>query len=62
MGILEVGRGAAELGRVAEHMAVGTARASQRLEQARQQAGAARVTVAVRQPQAVVVPRRPIDG
>jgi hypothetical protein len=48
--------------RVAEHMAVGAARAAQRLEQARQQAGAARGTVACRQPQTAVIPREPIDG
>ena len=75
MGILEVGRGAVEAGRIAEHMAVGTARAASRLEQARARNTSDRLTayetarlaggrgtVAVRQPQTVVVPREPIDG
>jgi len=49
--------------RVAEHMAVGTARAASRLEQARQQAGAARGTVACREPQAPArPPAEPVDG
>ena len=65
--------GVLKAARAAEHLAVGAARAEERLRQARNtserlsQMEAARLaggrgTVAVRQPQTVVVPREPING
>jgi len=54
--------GVLEGARVAEHLAVGAARAAQRLEQARQQAGMAPGAMACRPAQTVAVPRKPIDG
>ena len=73
MGVLEVGRGAVEAGRIAEHMAVGTARAASRLEQARARNTSERLTayesarlaggrgtVAIQAP--VRPPVKPVDG
>lgn len=54
--------GVLEGARVAEHLAHGAVRAAERRDQVRQEIAAARADVAVRQPQAVVVPREPIDG